>query len=363
MKKVGIYVHIPFCRSKCAYCAFNSFYADIDIQKQYIDYLKKEIQSFEYKDDIIADTVYFGGGTPSFLYEGGISEIIYALKDRFNYFPREVSIECNPESLTPSKLHEYKSSGINRISIGLQTASDKLLKKAGRVHTLNDFLKSARYCADAGFDNVNCDIMLGLPEQIIDDVIDTLKILIILPVIKHVSMYGLKTEKNTPWQNIKVDEDLSADMYDAAYELLLNNGFCRYEISNFAKAGYECAHNIKYWTRQDYIGFGLSAHSLIDNIRYANPDSLKDYFEGKRERMELSQAQAEEEYIMLALRMEDGISIIDFNKQFNMDFIKKYAKPIQKLEKLGVIQLSDNRLKIKPQFMGVMNSIIVEFFN
>ncbi|HEY8443478.1 MAG TPA: radical SAM family heme chaperone HemW [Clostridia bacterium] len=363
MKKVGIYIHIPFCRSKCNYCAFNSFFADIDAQKRYVEYLVKEILSFDYKGEITVDTVYFGGGTPSFLYEGGIIDIVNALKNRFKYLPREVSIECNPESLTQKKLEEYRSAGINRISVGLQSASDRLLKKAGRIHTLDDFLRSIRYCSEAGFDNVNCDIMLGLPRQSVDDVLDTLNILFGLPIIKHISMYGLKVEKNTPWQDIKVDEDLSADMYDAAFDALLKNGFYRYEISNFSKPGFECAHNIKYWTRQDYIGFGLSAHSLLDNVRFANPDSLKDYYEGKKERLELTPAQAEEEFIMLGLRMEKGIDINEYNKQFNVNFTQKYAKPIEKLNRLGVIDLADNILKIKPKYMGVMNSIIVEFFS
>ncbi|HEY8423917.1 MAG TPA: radical SAM family heme chaperone HemW [Clostridia bacterium] len=363
MKKVGIYIHIPFCRSKCAYCAFNSFFADFDVQKQYVERLIKEIESFEYKDEILADTVYFGGGTPSFLYEGGVSAIIDALKKRFIYSPREVSIECNPESISQAKLSEYKSAGVNRLSIGLQSASNDLLKKAGRIHTLEDFLRSVRLCKENGFDNVNCDIMIGLPGQSVKDVLDALNILFQFSIVKHISMYGLKPEENTPWQNITVDEDLSADMYDAAYDLLLKNGFIRYEISNFSKPRYECIHNIKYWKRQDYIGFGLSAHSLIDNVRYANPDSLSDYFQGKKSSLKLNEQQIKEEYIMLALRMEEGIDLQDYNRQFGEDFLKSYKRPIDKLSKLGVIELSNEKLKIKPRFMGVMNSVIVEFFS
>ena len=205
--------------------------------------------------------------------------------------------------------------------------------------------------------------MLGLPNQNIDDVIDTLNILFKLPIIKHISMYGLKPEKNTPWQDIVVDEDLSVDMYDAAYGLLLKNGFLRYEVSNFCKPGYECVHNIKYWKRQDYLGFGLGAHSLIDNVRYANADNLKDYYNNKKEWLVLTKKQAKEEHIMLALRMEEGLNITGYNNEFEGDFIKEYFKPIEKLSKLGAIELTKNSLKIKPQYMGVMNSIIAEFFN
>ena len=363
MKKVGVYIHIPFCRSKCAYCAFNSFFADTHTQKEYVNFLIKEIKSFKYDDDIIADTIYFGGGTPSFLYQGGITAIIDALKKRFIFLPREASIECNPESVTKPKLKEYSLAGINRISIGLQSASDALLKNAGRIHTLQDFLNSVQCCQEAGFQNLSCDIMLGLPNQNIDDVIDTLNILFKLPIIKHISMYGLKPEKNTPWQDIVVDEDLSVDMYDAAYGLLLKNGFLRYEVSNFCKPGYECVHNIKYWKRQDYLGFGLGAHSLIDNVRYANADNLKDYYNNKKERLVLTKKQAKEEHIMLALRMEEGLNITGYNNEFEGDFIKEYFKPIEKLSKLGAIELTKNSLKIKPQYMGVMNSIIAEFFN
>lgn len=363
MKKLGIYIHIPFCRSKCAYCAFNSFYADFKTQKQYIDNLIKEIELFQYPEEIIADTVYFGGGTPSFLYEGGTTNIINAIKNKFAFSPREMSIECNPESITQSKLDEYKSAGINRISIGLQSASNTLLKKAGRIHTLQDFLQGVQLCEDAGFDNISCDVMLGLPDQSIKDVTNTLNILIDLPVIKHISMYGLKPEKNTPWQDIMVDEDLSADMYDASYDLLTKSGFNRYEISNFCKPGFECIHNIKYWKRQDYIGFGLSAHSLIDNVRYANPDNINDYYNGKKEYLVLNQTQTKEEYIMLALRMDEGININDYNNQFKESFLDVYSKSIEKLSKLGVIELTNHTLKIKSQYMGIMNNIIIEFFN
>ncbi|HHW89383.1 MAG TPA: radical SAM family heme chaperone HemW [Clostridiales bacterium] len=363
MKSVGIYIHIPFCRSKCAYCAFDSFFANTDTQKEYVDFLVKEIESFWYADDITADTVYFGGGTPSFLYQGGVTTIINALKKRFEFLPREVSIECNPESVTKPKLEEYRLAGINRISIGLQSTSDTLLKSAGRIHTLQDFFKSVQYCEEAGFQNLSCDIMLGLPNQNINDVTDTLNILFKLPIIKHISMYGLKPEKNTPWQDIVIDEDLAADMYDTAYNLLIKNGFLRYEISNFCKQEYECVHNIKYWKRQDYIGFGLGAHSLIDNVRYANADNLNDYYSNKKERLELTKQQAKEEHIMLALRMAEGLNIIDYNNKFEDNFLIEYSKPIKKLSELGVIELTNSVLKIKPQYMGVMNSIIVEFFS
>lgn len=363
MKDIAIYIHIPFCRSKCNYCAFNSFYADKETQKEYINHLIKEIHLFSKNNDIMrADTVYFGGGTPSFLYEGGIKSIIEVLKDNFDYEPKEISIECNPESLTDVKLNEYNESGINRISIGLQSASNQLLKEAGRVHSFDDFLNALERCKKAGFDNVNCDIMLGLPNQKPQDVTQTLQLLFQHDIIKHISMYGLKPEKNTPWQDIKIDEDLSADMYDLAFLMLKENGFNRYEISNFAKNGYECKHNIKYWKRKNYIGFGLSAHSLIDNVRYANPDSMTDYINGKKETLVLNQQQIEEEYLMLALRMDEGIDLNDYKQQFNRDFVERFSKPIQKIFKLKVIEIAQNNLRIAPKYMGVMNSIITEFF-
>ena len=363
MKDIAVYIHIPFCRSKCNYCAFNSFYADENFQKEYVRHLIKEIKQFTKNNIMRADTIYFGGGTPSFLYEGGIKSIIDAIKENFVFKANEISIECNPESLIQTKLNEYKECGINRISIGLQTASNNLLKIAGRIHTFDDFKKALDGCKKAGFDNVNCDIMLGLPQQEIRDVTQTLQALFQYDIIKHISMYGLKAEKNTPWQDLAVDEDLSADMYDTAYLMLNDNGFHRYEISNFAKSGYECKHNIKYWKRKDYIGFGLSAHSLIDNVRYANSDKMSDYIIGNKEKLVLSQEQIEEEYIMLALRMDEGINIDDYKKQFKNDFINKYYKPIQKLSKFKVIEQTPQNIKIASRYMGVMNSIILEFFS
>lgn len=363
MKDIAVYIHIPFCRSKCNYCAFNSFYADTDTQKEYVKYLIKEIQEFSKDNKMRADTIYFGGGTPSFLYEGGIKEIIDVLKDNFVFDADEISIECNPESLTPIKLDEYKECKVNRISIGLQTASNELLKIAGRIHTFEDFISALNNCKKAGFDNVNCDIMLGLLEQKTQDVINTLKVLFQYDIIKHISMYGLKAEKNTPWQDIVIDEDMSADMYDVAYLMLIENGFHRYEISNFAKSGFECKHNKKYWQRKNYIGFGLSAHSLIDNIRYANPDNMKDYINNKKEKLVLSQEQIEEEYIMLALRMDEGIDLKDYKEKFDIDFLAKYYKPIKKLSNLKLIEITPKNLRISSQYMGVMNSIIIEFFD
>lgn len=363
MKDIAVYIHIPFCRSKCNYCAFNSFYADVATQKEYVKHLINEITLFSKNNIMRADTIYFGGGTPSFLYEGGIRSIIDAIKNNFVFEASEISIECNPESLTLTKLIEYKESKINRISIGLQTASDNLLKIAGRIHTFEDFEKALENCKEAGFNNVNCDIMLGIPQQETKDVNHTLQALFQYDSIKHISMYGLTAEENTPWQDVIIDEDVSADMYDSAYLMLKDNGFHRYEISNFAKSGYECKHNRKYWKRKDYIGFGLSAHSLIDNIRYANPDKMGDYIIGKKEKIILSQEQIEEEYIMLALRMDEGIDFNDYTKYFNKDFLYKYTKPIQKLSKLKAIEITPHNIKIASQYMGVMNSIILEFFD
>ncbi len=362
MKEIAVYIHIPFCRSKCNYCAFNSFYADVNAQKEYVKQLINEIKAFSKNNIMRADTVYFGGGTPSFLYQGGIKSIINVLKDNFYFEPNEISIECNPESLTQAKLDEYKESKINRISIGLQSASNELLKLAKRAHNFDDFIKALDNCQKFGFDNVNCDIMLGLPKQKIQDVQNTLNEIFNYDIIKHISMYGLKTEENTPWQNISVDEELSANMYDVAFLMLKDKGFNRYEISNFSKLGYESKHNIKYWKRQDYIGFGLGAHSLVNNIRYANSDNMVDYILGKKEVLVLDQRQIEEEYIMLSLRMDEGIDLNDYKKQFGFDFKEKYFKQLEKLSKLKVIEITPNNLKIVSSYMGVMNSIITEFF-
>lgn len=360
MSNLGIYIHIPFCRSKCNYCAFNSFTADIETQKTYIKHLLEEIK--KYDGDKYADTVYIGGGTPSFLYGGGIESVLEEINSKFSLKKNaEITIEGNPESLSLDKLKSWYHLGVNRLSIGLQSASDKVSKNAGRVHNFADFLRAIENADKANFCNVNCDIMLGLPIQTMHDIKDTISQIINFDIIKHISAYGLKAEEGTPWKSLIINEDLSADMYDLAYKMLLDNGFLRYEVSNFARTGYRSRHNINYWRRGNYIGFGLGAHSLIDNVRYANPDKTEDYYAGKKQKAILTPTDIKEEYIMLAFRMDEGIDIKDYNQTFETDFLENYKKIIDKLFKF--LNISQDRISIKPQYMGVMNSIITEFFD
>lgn len=365
-KTVGLYIHIPFCSSKCDYCAFTSFFANEDKQREYIKFLKNEIEQTNYDGKIA--TVYIGGGTPSFLYEGGITEIFESINNTFVLEANcEITIEGNPNSITAQKILEWKANGINRVSVGLQTTNDNLLKFVNRKHNYDDFLKTVEELNNADFNNISCDLMLGLPNQTLDDVKNDLyKILEIGDIIKHISVYGLKVEPNTPLEinNYLVDEDLSADMYDYVCDVLQNAGYYRYEVSNFSKKGYESRHNLNYWSRGNYFGFGLAAHSFINNVRYANPVSLIEYYQGKEETTILTIEDAKEEFIMLALRLCEGIDTQEYQRQFGESFFERYKKAIDKLQNNGLINITEERyISINPKYFGVMNSIIIEFFD
>jgi oxygen-independent coproporphyrinogen-3 oxidase len=366
MKKIGLYIHIPFCQNKCYYCDFISYPDRQDLTDKYFNYLKKEIDIYSDKiKDYCLDTIFIGGGTPSIVDGKYIYELINYLDKRINLGNlREVTIESNPKTLDEQKLSVYKEVGINRISMGLQTLENRLLKKIGRIHTAEDFYESYNLVRKWGFNNVNVDIMFNLPDQTINDVLNTLKKVIELNV-EHISFYSLKIEENTPfyveYQKDKLnlpDDDIEREMYHKGISLLQNNGYKHYEISNLSKTKYECIHNMKYWKVEPYIGLGLNSHSNIDNKRYSNYSDFNSYFSileaGKLpiEEIEYIDAEMERaEYAILGLRLINGINKQDFLNRFRISIDSIYGAKIKKFIEQGF--LTDDKEHIKFTKMGL----------
>ncbi len=296
MKEIGIYIHIPFCKQKCKYCDFVSF-SDKEIYiNDYIECILKELKSFSEKvelnyingvDDLVKiNTIYIGGGTPSIISEKYIEKIINEIKDNFNIMKNaEITIEINPGTVNKQKLQKYLEIGINRISLGLQSTDDELLKLLGRVHKYKDFEEIYKLAREVGFKNINVDLMLGLPSQSIS-VLEKSLDEIISKNPEHISVYSLIVEENTQMFNLVEkgelklpNENLEREMYWKVKHILEKNGYNHYEISNFAKKGYESKHNTNCWNQCEYIGFGVSAHSYFNNVRYSNIYNLEKYIE------------------------------------------------------------------------------------
>lgn len=349
----GVYIHIPYCASRCVYCAFVSG-APHDTMKLYVKALKNEIKS-GLKGDEIA-TIYIGGGTPSVLYRGAISDILNTVREMGSVMPdAEITVECNPDSVTDDFVAEIVDSGVNRVSIGLQTDNDELLKKMNRPHTLSQFLRA--WDRLSCIKNKNIDLMFGLPGQTKDDLISSLKLALKIAA-PHISLYALKSEEGTPLYNggFFEDEDLEADMYDLAYKFLAQNGYERYEVSNFCRDGMISKHNFSYWDLTEYYGFGVSAHSFLDGKRIANDDNINKYILGENIRF-TDKSDKAEEYIMLGLRTNRGVDLNRL-KRYGVDLLNEKGDKINEFISGGFLTLKDKVLKLTDSAYFVMNSII-----
>lgn len=374
MKKIGVYIHIPFCKTKCNYCSFNSYADKSHLQLEYVSCLCKEIELYSpnfsaYK----VDTIYIGGGTPSNLPKCAISTILNQLKSCFSVENNaEISIEINPNSCDFDRIIEYKSAGINRFSIGLQTTKKSCLRILGRTHTVSDYYKCIEDLKLNGFNNINTDLMIGLPTQKLSDVKRALNLVVKLGV-KHISVYSLIVEENTKLydliqQKLKIPKDeKTLSMYNFTQKFLRENGYNQYEVSNFACSGYECKHNLNCWSMCEYIGFGAGAHSYYNNKRYSNFCSIEEYNKLLKsvvlpvENSELiSEKEKIEETIMLGLRKTKGISLLAFEKQFNINLLFRKKKEIEKFCKLGFLEITNNYLKVTPSGFKILNKIILE---
>ena len=362
-KSLGIYIHIPFCVRKCKYCDFLSGPAGAETQETYIEMLLKEIEQHErILKDRQTDTIFFGGGTPSILEGDAIERIMEKLKELGNISETaEISIEANPGTVTEEKLRLWKQAGINRISFGLQSADDSELKQLGRIHTWEEFESNYHLARTCGFKNINVDLMSALPGQTVDTWRKTMeKVTALEP--EHISAYSLIIEEGTPFYEIydKHPELLPTEeeeraMYYETKTFLASKGYERYEISNYAKEGYECRHNLSYWERVDYLGLGLGAASLIGNVRKSNQTELAEYLKGNFSGEEelLDETAAMEEYFFLGLRKMQGVNWVPYQKQ--------YGKTVEKLTAEKLIELDGDYIRLTELGIDVSNYVLAEF--
>lgn len=356
----GIYVHIPFCESKCLYCAFASFAGKNGEQKRYFEKLKQEILSSNFTFKV--DSIFIGGGTPSAVDKNFIVEILSAIKSKFEVSDKaEITIEANPNSLDREKLEFYKSIGINRLSIGVQSLDDAVLKKLGRLHNHAQVFDALKEAKRAGFENINCDLLLGLENEKYNFLKKEVKLL--KKYVTHFSCYMLQVEENTHLEKMVLDgsvklpsDEKTIGNYAKLTKFLQKNGFFQYEISNFAKKGYKCQHNLNYWRRGNYLGFGLGAHSFMDEKRWANGLTFEDYYKGRKSLEEkLTEGQIVEEVIMLGLRCEEG-----FDKQnlFEKGYDIEKNQNFQEFKKLQILFEDGGKIKINPAYYGASNLVI-----
>ena len=373
MKELGIYVHIPFCKRKCAYCDFISFSGKARLIKKYVEALKREINKCKIgKEDYMVKTIYFGGGTPSFIESKYIVEILEAIKEKFNISKNaEITIEINPGTVTEEKLKDYYEVGINRISFGLQSTNSQLLKLVGRIHSYSSFLEGYNLARKTGFKNINVDLMIGLPVQTLKDVQKDLSRIIELNP-EHVSVYSLIVEEGTRIEEkIKnkelylPSEKLERKMYWEVKKKLEEAGYIHYEISNFAKAGYESKHNLSCWNQEEYLGFGLAAHSYFNNVRYSNTDDFEEYFDWPENSKIIHERQTDEdrqkEFMLLGLRKIEGVAISDFKNKFIENPIYLYRETLNKLVTQGLIEVDIDSIKLTNRGIDLANLVWEEF--
>ena len=373
-KEMGIYVHIPFCKKKCDYCDFISFSNKNSKMHEYIEAVLKEIELQKIKKQIT--TIYIGGGTPSYIDSKYIKEILCEICKKNVADNAEITIEVNPGTVTLEKLKDYKMTGINRLSIGLQTTNDELLKQIGRIHNVEQFLETYKMAREVGFKNINVDLMLGLPNQRIKDLKDSLEKIIQLQP-EHISVYSLIVEEGTPIAN-KIEsgelelpkEELERNMYWYVKNTLELNGYKHYEISNFAKKGFESKHNMNCWNQEEYIGIGIAAHSYRDITRYSNTENMSEYIKNVRsnklERNRIiheiqKEDDTKKEYMLLGLRKIEGISIKKFKEKFGDNPIYLYRNELKKLSDENLINIDEDNIRLTNKGIDLANLVWEEF--
>lgn len=407
-KNLEIYVHTPFCMKKCDYCDFLSFPGDNKTQIQYIHALLQEIRFYGSRmESYVVPTVYIGGGTPSWLEPELIAALLREIYNSFHVIrDAEVTIECNPGTVTAAKLAVYRQMEINRLSIGLQSADNEELKLLGRIHTYEQFLKTYELARNAGFSNINIDLISGIPYQNLEKFLRTLQQVIRLKP-EHISAYSLIVEKGTPFYDrykfdavaqqagirteILPDEDEVYRISKATQDILRQAGYEQYEISNYARPGYACRHNIGYWTRENYLGLGLGAASLVGNVRYSNTKKLYEYidicnqlcplqpeaFEEGEARQSpegdwfgsnlhisadiISRREQMEEFMFLGLRMCKGVTRADFERSFGVPIEAVYLEVLNKLKEQEMIVTAEGRIALTDKGMDLANYVMAKF--
>ena len=379
MRELGVYIHIPFCKRKCYYCDFISFGNKGELVQKYINALADEIveSAKQINREYEITTIYIGGGTPSFIDEENIEKILNNVYENYNVSKKaEITIEINPGTVTWEKITKYKQIGINRVSIGLQSTNDELLKQIGRIHNYEDFANTYNMVKKAGFDNINIDLMLGLPNQTIRDLQESLnKVIELNP--KHISVYSLIVEEETPLQKMLEEnkislppEEMERDMYWLVKETLEKNDYEHYEISNFAKKGYESKHNLNCWEQKEYLGFGVAAHSYMNSKRFSNTSIIEEYIknieEGKiKKNQTIEENQTNEdkqkEYMLLGLRKIEGVRIQQFKKKYVHNPLFLYHKELEKLVNEELIEIDGDYIKLTKKGLDLANLVWEKF--
>ena len=371
-RNLGLYIHIPFCRTKCLYCDFCSFVSRDEQQREaYVGALLREIEARGTKDYSV-DTVYFGGGTPSLLSAEQIGRILGEIKESFNVSPdAEITLECNPMTVSDGDKYfkELRALGVNRLSLGVQTAIDGELKLIGRRHSFEEAKATFLAARGAGFENISVDLMLGIPSQTLDSLRASANQVIKLAA-EHISIYSLQLEEGTPLYRMReryslADDDTAADMYELVVKMMKDAGYRHYEISNFARGGRESKHNCKYWRLDEYLGLGLAAHSDFGGKRLENTRDMERYLGGEwlEAASEISNSEREFEFLMLGLRTADGISKSEFLARFGVDFDEKYGKRVEKFKKMGYFCEKGDALALTESGFEVSNAILTEILD
>lgn len=405
IKEIGLYIHIPFCKHKCYYCDFVSYANKKKFFKKYVECVKKEIGKYARENRIMSEhglepkyvikTIYIGGGTPSLIDEEYIEDILKSIRENFeitsnleeNYEAQdekiknynlqiETTIEVNPGTVTKEKLQKYLECGINRLSIGLQAVQDNLLKEIGRIHTFEDFQNVYKCAREVGFENINVDLMIGLPNQTLDDVKEsTKKVMALKP--EHISVYSLILEENTKLEDMVIkgklelpDDEIERKMYWYVKKTLEKHKYIHYEISNFARPGFESKHNSDCWNQNEYIGIGAAASSFMNNARYENTSDLEEYISNIENDKPSKNIQLQEllddeskidEYMMLSLRKISGVNISEFKRKFNQNPIIRYNKILEKLIKEELIEIDGNNIRLSSKGIDLANLVWEEF--
>lgn len=356
-KELELYIHIPFCVKKCSYCDFLSAPATEQTREAYMAALFAEIggRAKNYKDRIVT-SIFIGGGTPSLLSGEQGGKLMDHIRKQFVLAPdAEITMEVNPGTATAQKLRDFHAVGINRLSIGMQSAQAQELKMLGRIHDFEDFCQGYREAVEAGFTNINVDVMSGLPGQTLAGYRDTLeKVLHLEPMPQHISAYSLIVEEGTPFAAMAErgqlplpEEDVERAMYEETIEVLEKYGFHRYEISNYARDGYECRHNVGYWIRRDYLGLGIGAASLIDNVRFQNGRDLAAYLahplDCREEEQSLTTQEQMEETLFLGLRLTKGVSYDAFARRYGSSLQEIYGEVIARNVADGLLQVTEGK--------------------
>ena len=387
MKDIGIYVHIPFCKHKCYYCDFISYANKESLVERYINVLIREITDvatgnrLDYENGIDelfnVNTIYIGGGTPSFIESKYIVNIISTIREYFKINENaEITLEVNPGTVNENKLKDYFNAGVNRLSIGLQATNDSLLKEIGRIHTYEEFLNTYKLARKIGFKNINADLMIGLPKQTIEDVEKAVNDLIKLG-LEHISVYSLILEEGTVLEEqirsgkLKLPEDeKEREMYWKVKSILEANGYIHYEISNFAKKGYESQHNLDCWRQKEYVGFGVAAHSYTNDVRYSNIENLEEYIENyENDKLEetfifnekLTHNMKVKEYMMLGLRKLNGVSIQEFKEKFAANPIYVFKNELEKLVNEDLLEIDGDYIRLTKRGLDLANLVWEEF--